>query len=126
MATVREKTTAPHAARRRKNDPEDSQAHVHRRETDAEAVLRLHNRIDDHDQTINMLLDSHRDMSDNIKKLTENTGRLADVLEAWANVKGFWWTLKMIGSGVKIAVPVVAVIGAAWLFFKTGRWEVGP
>lgn len=63
-------------------------------------------------------------MTENLKKLTDNTGRLADVLEAWQNVKGFWWTLRLMSTGAKIVIPIAAVGVAIWLYIKTGHWEV--
>lgn len=120
----REHTPNPHQARRRKSDPDDSQAHVHRRMTDSDAVLYLHERVDDHERAIEQIIASQRDMADNLKKLTENTGRLADVLEAWNNVKGFWWTIRMVGAVAKILIPIMMLGGAIWLFIKTGNWEL--
>ena len=111
---------------RRRTDPDDSESHVHRRATDGEAVLALHSRVEDHDRKIGEILETQRAMTENLKKLTENTGRLADVLEAWNNVKGFWWTLKLISSAAKIAVPMLAFVGAVWYFAKTGHWEIKP
>jgi hypothetical protein len=109
---------------RRRGDPTDSEAHAHRRKTDENAMLHLHSRVADCEESIQKLLESQQHMTENLKKLTDNTGRLADVLEAWQNVKGFWWTLRMMSSGAKIVVPLIAVIAAAWLFLKTGNWEV--
>lgn len=111
---------------RRRADPDDSEAHVHRRVTDDDTVLHLHDRVNDHDRKIGEILAAQQAMTENLKKLTENTGRLADVLEAWNNVKGFWWTLKLISSGAKIIIPVLAFIGAVWYFAKTGHWEINP
>lgn len=109
---------------RRRGDPSDSEAHVHRRKTDQDAVLHLHSRIADCEESIQKLLESQQQMTENLRKLTDNTGRLADVLEAWNNVKGFWWTLKLLSGGAKIVIPLIALGGAAWLFLKTGQWRV--
>lgn len=114
----------PPRANRRHHDPEDSEAHVHRRRTDDDAVLQLHARIDDHGETIKKILEAQREFSDYMKLLTANTGRLADVLEAWNNVKGFWWTLRVIGVGVRIMIPIIALVGALWFFMKTGQWDL--
>lgn len=92
--------------------------------TDSDAVLYLHERVDDHERAIEQIIASQRDMADNLKKLTENTGRLADVLEAWNNVKGFWWTIRMVGAVAKILIPIMMLGGAIWLFIKTGNWEL--
>lgn len=120
----RDHTPNPHQARRRRSDPEDSEAHVHRRTTDSDAVLYLHERVDDHERAIKQIIVSQRDMAENLKKLTENTGRLADVLEAWNNVKGFWWTIRGVGAVAKILIPIMVLGGAIWWFIKTGRWEL--
>lgn len=120
----REQTSAPHAARRRKTDPDDSHGHVHRRNTDADAVLHLHARVDEHDSLIADILAAQRDMTDNLRKLTDNTGRLADVLEAWNNVKGFWWTMKLLSTSAKIFIPLLAVAAAVVYFVKTGQWRM--
>ena len=123
----RDVTPRPHEARRRRNDPEDSQAHAHRRASDSEAVLRLHDRVGDTERR----LDTHDELlgtlAANMGDLTKNTGRLADVLEAWSNIRGFWWTLKMMGCAVKLLMPFIlfgtAVLAAVWLYGKTGVWE---
>lgn len=113
-------------ATRRRGDPADSEAHVHRRKTDHDEVLRLHSRVGDCEKSINKLLESQQLMTEHVKKLTDNTGRLADVLEAWNNVKGFWWTLKLMSGGAKIVIPIVALVAALWIFLKTGHWEIKP
>lgn len=111
-------------ANRRRHDPEDSEAHAHRRRTDEDAVIILHARIDDHDRHIKQILESQRDFSEYMKMLTANTGRLADVLEAWNNVKGFWWTMKVMAGGAKILIPLIAFCAAIWFFLKTGQWDL--
>lgn len=108
---------------RRRHDPEDSEAHAHRRATDHDAVLHLHDRIGDCEENIRNLLESHREMSDNIKSLNQNLGRVADVLEALSNFKGFWLTLRLLSGAVKVVLPLLAIAGAVWLFLKTGQWR---
>ena len=108
---------------RRRHDPEDSQAHAHRRETDANAVLRLHDRVDDNERAIQRIDATLGSLVASMKGLTDNTGRLADVLEAWNNVKGFWWTLKLLGGAARILLPLLAIGGAVWVFLKTGVWN---
>jgi len=123
---LREPTPNAHAARRRKHDPHDSEAHAHRRGTDDDSVLRLHNRLEDCEESIDKLLQSQHEMSENLKRLTDNTGRLADVLEAWNNVKGFWWTVKGLSAVAKIIGPLLVLMAAIWFFVKTGHWELKP
>lgn len=108
---------------RRLHDPEDSNAHVHRRATDANAVLRLHDRLDDieprvdgHDQTLSLFADSLQDLNRTI-------GRAADGLEALSNFRGFVLTMKLFSGAAKIMLPVLAVIAAVVLFIKTGQWS---
>lgn len=123
----RDTTANPQQARLRHHDPDDSEAHVHRRDTDDEAVMRLHDRVGDAEESIKRINDILGELVPNMRGLTENTGRLADVLEAWSNIKGFWWTLRMVSGGVKIVLPIVlfagALVAAIWLFGKTGQWE---
>jgi len=123
----RDKTPNPYAARRRATDNQDSEAHAHRRVFDDESAARLHARVDDHDKRITQHDAVLSGLVTNMEGLTANTGRLADVLEAWSNVKGFWWTLKLVGSGVRILSPIVlfcCALGAAiWLFARTGHWD---
>lgn len=111
--------------RRRRTDPEESEAHVHRRETDSDAVLHLHTRVADCEESIIKLVESQRDMGEHIKQLTVNMGRVADALEAWSNVKGFWAVMKFISAAVKTLWPIAALVGAVWLFIKTGKWASG-
>lgn len=123
----RDKTTNPYAARRRITDSQDSVAYAHRRVFDDESAARLHARVDDHDKRITQHDAVLSGLVANMEGLTANTGRLADVLEAWSNVKGFWWTLKLMGAGVRILLPIIAFIGALvasiWLFGRTGQWD---
>lgn len=107
---------------RRKTDSEDSNAHMHRRATDRDAVAFLHRRVDDHDATINKILESQRDMADNLKTLTNNLGRVAEVLEAWNNAKGFWLTVKFMSAVMRVLVPLGAFGLALWVLLKTGIW----
>lgn len=126
----REVTPNPHEARRRKHDPADSEAHAHRRATDDDDLARLHIRIDD---IAGMVGGNTRDITridgtlatlvSSMQGLTDNTGRLADVLEAWNNVKGFWWTMKALSALAKLAAPILLFVAAVWVLAKTGQWK---
>ena len=85
--------------------------------------MRLHDRVDDHDSDILRIDGTLTRLVDNMQGLTDNTGRLADVLEAWNNVKGFWWTIRALSTLAKITAPLLLFIGAVWLFAKTGHWK---
>ena len=110
---------------RRKNDPENSEAHFHRRKTDGETVIQLHARVDDHEEKIAAILSAQQEMTENIRQLTTNMGRIADVLEMWNNAKGFWATIKMISTGVKIIIPLIAFTGLLWGGFRFLVWLAG-
>jgi hypothetical protein len=112
----------PTQTRRRKTDPDESEAHVHRRKSDSDAILHMHNRLNDCEESIKLLLESNRDTAELLKSLTGELGRVAEVLEAWNNAKGFILTLKLISGGVKIIVPIVAFVVVVWVFIKTGKW----
>lgn len=118
--------TTPAYKRRRHADPEDSQAHVHRRATDSDAVLRLHDRVDDHDRKFADHDSVIGKMAENLQSLNLNLSRVADVLEALNNVKGFWLTLRLISGAAKVVLPIAIVIGAVWAFAKTGQWSGTP
>lgn len=119
----RAKTANSNFSKRRHNDAEDSQASVHRRRTDEDAVLHLHGRVADCEASIEKLLVSHRDMAENMKSLNLNLGRVADVLEALGNLKGFWWTVSLMSTVAKAALPLLALAAAIWFFAKTGQWK---
>lgn len=107
---------------RRRNDPPESDAHAHRRATDADAVARLHDRVNDHARRLDghdMLLDG---FSKSIDALNQNIGRVADVLEALTNLKGFWATLKLASAGSKIMLTLVAAGTAMWAAFEFLVW----
>ncbi|MDZ7595882.1 MAG: hypothetical protein U0932_14635 [Thiobacillus sp.] len=124
---LRETTPNAHAVRRRKGDGAGSQEHAHRRAADDGEMARLHSRIDDHDRDIKQIIETQRVVAESIAGLTGPVGRLADVLETWNNVKGFWWTVKMLSSAAKVLVPLLlfaaALFAAFWLYAKTGQWE---
>lgn len=105
---------------RRATDPEDSQAHVHRRKTDSDAVLQLHSRIADCEESILKLLEAQKHVTDSMTRLTDNMGRIAEVLEAWNNAKGFWLTLKFMSGAAKVLLPILAISGAIWAVVKAG------
>lgn len=105
---------------RRATDPEDSQAHVHRRKTDSDAVLHLHSRIADCEESILKLLEAQKHVTDSMTRLTDNMGRIAEVLEAWNNAKGFWLTLKFMSGAAKVLLPILAISGAIWAVVKSG------
>lgn len=108
---------------RRRNDPDDSEAHVHRRRSDTDAVLQMHSRLDDHDGKFIEVFEILRGNADSLAALNANVSRVADVLEAMANFKGFWMTLRLLSAAAKIIIPIIAVIGALWIFLKTGQWQ---
>lgn len=85
--------------------------------------MRLHDRVDDHDRDIMRIDGTLSRLVDNMQGLTDNTGRLADVLEAWNNVKGFWWTMRAFGTLAKVVTPLLLFVGAVWLLGKTGNWK---
>ena len=107
---------------RRMADPDDSEAHIHRRKVDSDSVLRLHSRVSDCERNIAGLLISQRDMTENLNRLTENLGRVAEVLETFNNAKGFWLTIKFFSAFIGIMLPIIGLLGAVWLFVKTGQW----
>jgi len=127
-----DRSTTPdaHADRRRKRDPADSEAHAHRFADDEGDMARLHVRIDDlagmvggNTRDINRIDGTLTKLASTMQGLTDNTGRLADVLEAWNNVKGFWWTVKAMSTLTKLIMPVLLLFAAVWLFAKTGQWK---
>ncbi len=127
-----DRSTTPdaHADRRRKRDPADSEAHAHRCAADEGDLARLHVRIDDlagmvggNTRDINRIDGTLTKLASTMQGLTDNTGRLADVLEAWNNVKGFWWTVKAMSTLTKLIMPVLLLFAAVWLFAKTGQWK---
>lgn len=117
----------PTMPNRRRSDPDDSEAHVHRRSTDAETVLQMHSRLDDHDRKLNKVFEILRSNAENLKSLNDNLGRVADVLETISNLKGFWITLKLISTVSKVVLPPLlilgAIFGALYLYLKTGIWS---
>ena len=117
----------PATPNRRRGDPDDSQAHVHRRSTDDDAVLRLHSRLDDHDRKLEEVFEILRSNAENLKSLNDNLGRVADVLETMSNLKGFWLTVKLLSSVSKVMLPPLlvfgALAGAVYVYLKTGMWR---
>jgi len=107
---------------RRRGDPDDSEGHVHRRKTDSDAVLHLHARVADCEESIMKMLEVQNALTVNMQTLNENMTRIAEVLEAWNNAKGFWITVKFVSAFAKIVLPIAAIVGAVWLFGKTGQW----
>lgn len=107
---------------RRSGDPDDSEAHAHRRKTDVDTVLHLHSRIADCEESISKLLEAQQAMTNNMQTLTKNMGRIAEVLEAWNNARGFWVTVKFFSAFARIMLPIVAVSAAIYAFLKTGQW----
>lgn len=88
-------------------------------------MLHLHARVDDHDEKIVEILKANRDMAENIKLLTTNMGRIADVLEMVQNAKGFWATLKLVSTAAKIVLPIITLGAALWGAFRFAVWIAG-
>lgn len=107
---------------RRRNDPEDSEAYAHRRKTDADTVLHLHGRIGECEESIVRLLAAQNEMTENMRSLTDSMGRIAGVLEAWNNARGFWTTMKFFAAFAKVMLPIIGVSAAIYAFVKTGQW----
>jgi hypothetical protein len=106
----------------RRTDNPSSKEHTHRRITDEDTVNHFHNRLLDIEANIDKLMASHNVMAENFNKLTEYVGRVAEVLEAWNNAKGFWVTIKFMSAIAKLFIPLAALAGAIWIAFKTGYW----
>lgn len=115
----------PATPNRRRGDSDESEAHVHRRATDDDAVLQLHTRVDDHERR----LDGHdhliRGFAESIAALNETMGRIANVLELLRDMRGFWSVIKMISTFSRVVLGICALIAAAWGAFKFLVWLAG-
>ena len=98
----------------------------HRRASDSEEITKLLIRVSYCESSIRMMIESNRETVESMTKLTENMGRIAEVLEAWANAKGFFSTLKFFSMVGKVLLPIVALFAAVWFLGKTGQWDWNP
>lgn len=109
-------------ANRRRNDPPESQAHVHRRKNDE--ILHLHRRVTVCEASIQKLLETNQLLASKLDVLAGTIGRVAEVLEAWNNAKGFWMVVKFMSSVLKVVLPLLLFTGAIFAFIKTGQWAL--
>lgn len=100
----------------------EASARMHRRRTDDANYLRLHQRVTDCENSIGELKVGQAAINGKLDSISENTGKMTTILEAWDNAQGFWKTLNFLASSIKVVVTVFAFIGAMWIFWKTGNW----
>jgi len=93
----------------------------HKRSGDA--MMHVHARLQDCEDSIAGLLESNKKISETLATLSENVGRIAEVLEAFNNAKGFWLTIKFVSAFAKTLLPILIFAGALWVFLKTGNWR---
>lgn len=87
-----------------------------------DAMTHVHARLQDCEDSIAGLIESNRKISATLEALAENIGRVAEVLEAFNNAKGFWLTIKFLSAFAKVLLPILLFAGALWVFLKTGHW----
>lgn len=92
----------------------------HKRQGDA--MAHVHSRLQECEDSIAGLIESNRKISETLEALAENIGRVAEVLEAFNNAKGFWLTIKFLSAFAKVLLPILLFSGALWVFLKTGHW----
>lgn len=116
------------------SDKDLDPAHFHRRQSDTDAILHAHHRLDQHEQKIDELLTGQAEiislvrqyeagqiaLVDTMAKLNKNATRIAEVLDAWSSVKGFWTTLKFISAASKIVAPILLFIGGLYAWIRYG------
>ena len=106
------------------SDKDLDPAHFHRRQTDTDAILHAHHRLDQHEQKIDELLTGQAAgqiaLVDTMSKLNTNATRIAEVLDAWSSVKGFWTTLKFISAASKIIAPILLFVGGIYAWMRYG------
>ena len=93
----------------------------HKRQGDA--MTHLHGRLQDCEESIAGLIESNKKISETLTTLAANVGRIAEVLEAFNNAKGFWLTIKFVSAFAKTLLPILLFAGAVWVFLKTGNWS---
>lgn len=99
----------------------DQTGEQHKRVGDA--MMHVHNRLQDCEDSIAGLVESNRKISATLETLAANIGRVAEVLEAFSNAKGFWLTIKFLSAFAKVLLPILIFAGAIWVFLKTGNWR---
>lgn len=82
-----------------------------------DAMDHIHQRLNNHDEAIMRLVAGQQVLSETMERLVLNVGRVAEVLEAFNNAKGFWLTLKFISGFAKIMLPILVFAGLAWAAF---------
>ena len=98
---------------------------MHRRDTDNNAILHLHDRVDDHDLRFAKMENVIQGFAENVRQLNENMGRIASVLEFFRDLRGFWATLKLASTFAKVILSFAAVSGLVWGGFKFLVWLSG-
>lgn len=101
--------------------------HEHRR--DSEPLGHLHRRVDDCEQhviqmrtDISALKNQQSLMAGEFAQLNQYIGRMAEIMEAWNNAKGFWSVMQFVTAFVKVAAALGLFFAAIWVFLKTGVW----
>lgn len=95
---------------------------AHRRKTDGQNYVRLHQRVTDCELSIKELEKDHAILKDKLESICTNISKVASILEAWNNAQGFWETLNFMAKCLKVLMVIGAFIASAWIFWKTGDW----
>lgn len=88
-----------------------------------DAMVHVHARLRECEDSIAGLIESNKKISETLEALAKNIGRVAEVLEAFNNAKGFWLTIKFLSAFAKVLLPILIVAGGIWVFLKTGNWR---
>lgn len=104
--------------------------HMHRRSTDpVNSMWRLHRRMDDCEKNVSEIKKDISDLKNQQGALTneftqmnQHVGRMAEIMEAWNNAKGFWAVMRFMSAFAKVSVIVGGLAAAIWIFLKTGYW----
>ncbi len=101
---------------------EDDEMRYHRRKTDAQNIKVLHRRVTDCELSIKQLEIDHGLIKDRLESICTAMNRVANILETWNNLEGFWKTVNWIARSVKMLMIILAFLAAVYVALKTGNW----
>lgn len=90
--------------------------------TESEMINDLNERVLDCERKIKNVTEEQATVSLQITELNIHISRIADILEAWNNVKGFWSVMRLISNAAKVGMIIIGAILAVFIFIRTGHW----
>nr|PZN71014.1 MAG: hypothetical protein DIU57_21465 [Pseudomonadota bacterium] len=89
----------------------------------AERMDVVESRLSEGDESFAELRRDVSQMRGQLDRVADDLSQVKEIVVAWDSIKGFVAVVKASSKVLGFLLKVAAVVGALWLFAKTGEWK---